>query len=127
MLSCFFLIHKIYRLNMALRTAEEDPNTIAWTFSLVNIVLHALCVQLLAYIARTELNCTVHMSFMIGLHFATHPVHTEAVRIIENTLKPSYIQIFYFKIFHFRTSLFKALESSIFVHYSFFQGQMITV
>ncbi|XP_015787565.1 transmembrane and TPR repeat-containing protein 1-like isoform X2 [Tetranychus urticae] len=67
-----------FRLNMALRKGEND-STISWKFRLVNVILHILVVQLIMYTVNKVLNCSKQMSLLVALHFAVHPIHTEAV------------------------------------------------
>ena len=50
-----------------------------WGFHLVNVLIHALVVQMIILLARYELNCGNHLTLMTSLFFATHPIHTEAV------------------------------------------------
>lgn len=50
-----------------------------WGFHLVNVMIHALVVQMIILLARYELNCGNHLTLMTSLFFATHPIHTEAV------------------------------------------------
>jgi hypothetical protein len=68
---------------MAMRQGENDA-TISWSFRLVNVALHILVVQLIAFTAIYSLDCSYQMNFMFALHFATHPIHTEAVSINES-------------------------------------------
>ena len=51
----------------------------SWGFHLVNILVHAMVVQLIAILARYEFHFGHESTLMAGLYFATHPIHTEAV------------------------------------------------
>ncbi|XP_076338542.1 protein O-mannosyl-transferase TMTC1-like [Tachypleus tridentatus] len=48
-------------------------------YHLVNVTLHALVVCLLTYTCRIVLRWNIENSTVVGLLFAVHPVHTEAV------------------------------------------------
>lgn len=52
-----------------------------WGFHVVNVMIHALVVQMIILLARYELNCGNHLTLMTSLFFATHPIHTEAVSV----------------------------------------------
>ena len=52
-----------------------------WGFHVVNVMIHALVVQVIILLARYELNCGNHLTLMTSLFFATHPIHTEAVSV----------------------------------------------
>lgn len=64
------------------RSGEERLKCSAgksWGFHLVNILIHAMVVQLIAILVRYEFHFGHESTLMAGLYFATHPVHTEAV------------------------------------------------
>ncbi len=48
-------------------------------FHLVNTLLHAFVVLLVAHLAMDELQFNTEQALLIGLLFATHPIHVEAV------------------------------------------------
>lgn len=88
---CFFLC---FRLNYLL--GGLDPTG----YHTVNVLLHALCCVLLTRLCEQVLFYSPRLSALAGLLFATHPIHTEAVSIINVILVrllclyfPSYIQI----------------------------------
>ncbi|XP_076355794.1 protein O-mannosyl-transferase TMTC1-like isoform X1 [Tachypleus tridentatus] len=65
-----------FRWNMALGGPTVEG------FHLVNVILHGLVVCLLTYTCRAVLRWDTENSAVVGLLFAAHPVHTEAVSSI---------------------------------------------
>lgn len=59
----------------------DDLHRFAWTFRLVNVILHSIVTQLFAYILINQLSIDVQTAFIASIHFAIHPIHTEAVII----------------------------------------------
>lgn len=53
-------------------------------YRLVNVLLHILVSLLFVRLCETVLSCSKVFSFMNGLLFAVHPIHSEAVSIWKN-------------------------------------------
>lgn len=66
-----------------------------WGFHLVNVMIHALVVQMIILLARYELNCGNHLTLMTSLFFATHPIHTEAVSSYETFVLSLFSEILF--------------------------------
>ena len=64
-----------------------------WGFHVVNVMIHALVVQMIILLARYELNCGNHLTLMTSLFFATHPIHTEAVSVFATIFSPSSLSL----------------------------------
>lgn len=61
---------------------QKDERTLhryAWTFRLVNIILHSIATQLFAFILIDHLSMDIKHAFLASIHFAVHPIHTEGV------------------------------------------------
>ena len=58
---------------------EQELHRFAWTYRLVNVVLHAIATQLFAHILIDHFSVPVKHALLASVHFAVHPIHTEAV------------------------------------------------
>ncbi|XP_074604722.1 protein O-mannosyl-transferase TMTC1-like [Brevipalpus obovatus] len=68
-----------FRLNMILASKFDESVKVSWIFRSINVLLHSLVVQLIVITLVYGVNCPYNTAFIISLHFATHPIHTEAV------------------------------------------------
>ena len=48
----------------------------------MNTILHGIVVLLVAHLAMDELKFNTEQTLLIGLLFATHPIHCEAVSVV---------------------------------------------
>lgn len=58
---------------------EQELHRFAWTYRLVNVVLHAIATQLFAHILIDHFGVQTKHALLAAVHFAVHPIHTEAV------------------------------------------------
>ena len=61
------------------QSEEQELHRFAWTYRLVNVVLHAIATQLFAHILIDHFSVPVKHALLASVHFAVHPIHTEAV------------------------------------------------
>lgn len=61
------------------QSEEQELHRFAWTYRLVNVVLHAIATQLFAHILIDHFSVQAKHALLAAVHFAVHPIHTEAV------------------------------------------------
>ena len=64
-----------FRANYAVHGLEP------WGYHLVNVALHAVATALVGLLCRLLVFPEPDLAFLVSCLFATHPVHTEAVRL----------------------------------------------
>lgn len=67
------------QVNVTDQSDEQELHRFAWTYRLVNLIFHAIATQLFAYILINNFSVHIKHAFLASIHFAIHPIHTEAV------------------------------------------------
>ena len=96
-----------------------------WGFHVVNVMIHALVVQMIILLARYELNCGNHLTLMTSLFFATHPIHTEAVSVFATIFSPSSLSLLILSLFD-TFSVYLILSLSLSLWYFLFDTLLLS-
>lgn len=90
---------------------EQELHRFAWTFRLVNVVLHSIATQLFAYILVNYFSVDVKHGFLASIHFAIHPIHTEAVIIFAFIIFILSFLFYFFFCYHFLFAQFQRIQN----------------